>query len=213
MKKTLFGLLLGGSTLLMAMPAFAADQGLYAEVGAGLALLRDSDLTDSTAPGFVLETDFDNGYLVNAALGTKFGAARVEGEISYQKNDFDSASIAGIPGSAALSGDVSSLAFLMNGYFHFGGNATFSPFITAGLGAAKVEVNDLTVVGSVLPPVSDDDTVFAYQLGAGVDLKLNDAVTVDFKYRYFATSDPELFITGKAEISSHNLMAGVRCTF
>ncbi len=70
------------------------------------------------------------------------------------------------------------------------------------------EVSDMNLPGFE----NDDDTVFAYQVGAGVGYAVTEKVSFDVKYRYFATSDPE-FDTTKAEYSSHNVYAGIRVTF
>jgi opacity protein-like surface antigen len=111
-----------------------------------------------------------------------------------------------------LTGDVTSLSLLMNGYYGFVNNSAFTPYLSAGLGFAKVEVNDFNVPGSGLPDSNDDDTVFAYQVGVGVGCAVNEKVTIDVKYRYFATSDPE-FDTTEAEFASHNFLFGVRVNF
>jgi outer membrane autotransporter protein len=114
--------------------------------------------------------------------------------------------------SLDASGDVSSIAFLINGYFDFVNDSAFTPYISAGLGYAKVEFNDLNIVGSGLSSISDDDSVFAYQVGLGVGYAVTEKVTIDVKYRYFATDDPE-FDTTQAEIASHNFLLGVRFNF
>ena len=49
-------------------------------------------------------------------------------------------------------------------------------------------------------------------MGAGVDYAVNEKITIDFKYRYLGTSDPE-FDTTTVEYSSHNFYAGIRAAF
>ncbi len=174
-------------------------------------MLSDSDITDSTVPGITLDIESDTGLALGVAAGYDFGNnIRIEGEIAYQKNDLDKASLLGV--DVDLTGDTSSLALLFNGYYDFANESAFTPFISAGLGIAKVEVNDFNVPGSGLPDSNDDDTVFAYQVGAGVGYAVNKKVTLDVKYRYFRTSDPD-FDTATAEYSSHNLYAGIRVAF
>ena len=48
-----------------------------------------SDITDSTLPGATITTEYDTGWALGGALGYDFNRFRVEGEISYQKNDVD----------------------------------------------------------------------------------------------------------------------------
>ena len=197
--------------MLLSLSVFAyGAEGPYVSANLGLAIASDSDLTDSTVPGITMEIESDMGVALGVAAGYDFGKARIEGEIAYQQNDLDKASLLGV--EVDLTGDGTSLALLLNGYFDFENDSAFTPFISAGLGFAKVEINDFNVPGSGLPGESDDDTVFAYQVGAGVGYAINQKVSVDVKYRYFATSDPE-FDTTCAEYSSHNFYVGVRVNF
>jgi len=192
-------------------PIASSAKGPYVSGNLGLAMLSDSDITDSTVPGITLDIESDTGLALGVAAGYDFGNnIRIEGEIAYQKNDLDKASLLGV--DVDLTGDTSSLALLFNGYYDFANESAFTPFISAGLGIAKVEVNDFNVPGSGLPDSNDDDTVFAYQVGAGVGYAVNKKVTLDVKYRYFRTSDPD-FDTATAEYSSHNLYAGIRVAF
>lgn len=220
MKKAI--LLTAGCTLtvLCALPALAAEKasGPYMSGHLGIAMPSDTTLTDSTVPGVSLEVEYDTGLAMDLALGYKFGPTRLEGEIGYQKNDFDdvTVSIAGV-GSASLksagvpfSGDVKTTSFLLNGYYDFTNDSAFTSYLTAGLGLAKVKASfDLPSVGY---SGSDSDTVFAYQVGAGVEYALNQTVSLDVRYRYFATSDPS-FDTLDAEFDSHNLMLGAKVKF
>jgi opacity protein-like surface antigen len=80
------------------------------------------------------------------------------------------------------------------------------PYVLAGIGAANVtlESDDLDV--------DEDDTVFAYQAGAGLGSALTETITLFTGYRFFATTDPE-FEGVEAEYHSHNVEAGVRVEF
>jgi len=68
---------------------------------------------------------------------------------------------------------------------------------------------------------SDDDTVFAYQLGAGVEIAINRRLSLDVGYRYFATDranfTEQFWPGGMAQASlkfqSHNAAVGVRVKF
>lgn len=103
-----------------------------------------------------------------------------------------------------MDGETSILSVLVNGYFDFENDGPITPYVSAGLGFANV---DIEVAGA-----SDDDSVIAYQVGAGVGYALNEQLTLDAKYRYFATTDPE-FGTTEAEIDGHNLILGLRASF
>ena len=219
MKKTM--LLTAGCalTVLSAMPALAAEKatGPYMSGHLGVAMPRDSTITDSTAPGVSLEVDYDTGLALDLALGYKFGPTRLEGEIAYQKNDFNDLTVVGVGSlkgaGIPFSADTKVTSFLLNGYYDFTNDSAFTTYITAGLGLAKVKASFAWPdfgLGSL--NWSDSDTVFAYQIGAGVEYAINQTVSLDARYRYFATSDPS-FETMDAEFSSHNLMLGAKVKF
>lgn len=210
MKKT-YSIITGCIMLLSISSIAYSAEGSYVSGNLGLAILSDSNVTDSTVPGISIEIESDSGLALGVAVGYAFGNnTRIEGEIAYQKNDLDKASLFGV--DVDLTGDISSLALLLNGYYDFANESAFTPFISAGLGFAKVEVNDMNVLGSGAPSKNYDDTVFAYQVGAGVGYAVNEKVTLDVKYRYFGTSDPD-FDTATVEYSSHNVYAGIRVSF
>jgi outer membrane autotransporter protein len=209
MKKKLLAVLCCAAALLFLNTAHAAD-GPYVGFNVGAAMLTDSDVTDSEAPGDAIELSYDNGWTMGAAVGYRLNNFRVEGEISYQKNDIDETSAMGF--SMDSSGDVSGLSFLVNGYYDFANQTAFTPFLSAGLGYARVEVNDYNLAGSGFADFNEDDSVFAYQFGAGVGYAVNESITIDLKYRYFTTSDPD-FDGSEAEIASHNILLGLRYSF
>jgi len=209
MKKPL--VMLTGCAMLLSISSVAySAQGPYVSGSVGVAVPVDQDVVFSAAPTTPVTFESDNGLALGVAVGYGFANnTRVEGEIAYQKNDLARYIE---PGAAAVAvtGDTSSLALLVNGYYDFKNNSPFTTFITAGIGMAKVSVSDIS--GGGLTIRGDDDTVFAYQVGAGVGYAVTDKVTVDVKYRYFATSDPHFEIS-TAEYSSHNIYAGIRVGF
>lgn len=187
-----------------------STEGLYVSGNIGFAMASDSDLTDSTVPGVTVNTEFNTGLAFGAALGYDFNRFRVEGEISYQTNDVDKIGALGVFFDA--TGDATALSFLINGYFDFVNSSAFTPYISAGLGYAQVEFNDLNISGAGFPGTSDDDTVFAYQIGIGVGYAVTEKVTIDVKYRYFGTEDSE-YDTTEAEFASNNFLFGLRVNF
>ena len=196
--------LLVGATL-SAVPAFAVEGRPYASVTAGATFLADSDFEEE---GDTIEAEFDTGYNVGAALGYDFGPGRMEAEIAYRSNEFDKFTYQGV--SVSGDGTASALSFMVNGYLDFKNQSAVTPFVTAGLGFANVDVDDVEVAGVSVG--SEDDTVFAYQLGAGLGIALNKEISLDLSYKYFATSDPE-FDGTEAEYDSHNINVGLRFSF
>jgi opacity protein-like surface antigen len=190
-------------------PVYSAE-GLYVSGNIGFAMASDSDITDSTVPGVTVNTEFDTGLAFGAALGYDFNRFRAEGEISYQKNDIDKIGSPGVILDA--TGDAKALSFLINGYYNFINSSAFTPYISAGIGFAQVEFNDLDISSLGFSGSNDEDTVFAYQIGIGVGYAVTEKVTIDVKYRYFGTEDSE-YDTTKAEFASNNFLFGVRYNF
>ncbi len=201
------------STILAVMFLFATGtvcwgSGLpYMSIGAGVVSANDSDLHTVNGP---VSFEFDAGYAAAMALGQSFDYFGAELEFSYLEVDFDNGSYAGI--SSPVEGDASVLALMANVYFNFFSGSFLIPFVTAGMGAAQVKTSSLTTPNDNYMLESDDDTVFAYQIGAGVDCWVNEKTAVYVKYRYFATADPQFWL-GKAEFSSHNIYMGLKFSF
>jgi len=200
----------GCSLLLSLSPLANAAQGPYVAGNLGYAMGTDIDLTDQTFSDLTATMETKGGLALGIAGGYDFGSDRLELEFGYQKNDVDTFSMFGYEVDA--EGDTSGMGLLLNGYHDFRNASAFTPFIGAGIGFAKIELNDFNLVGSGEPSESFDDTVFAYQVGAGVSYAVNQQVDLEVKYRYFATQDPE-FDGVDAEISSHQFFAGVRVAF
>jgi len=188
--------------LLLTSPAYSAETtvGPYVSANLGLAMPTDADAKESSGP--VQNISYDTGWTLGAALGYNFGNTRLEGEVAYQKADEDKATFLGVTLDSTWG--ISTLSFLVNGYYDFTNSSAFTPYLSAGLGFAKVKwAGDGDSV---------NDTVFAYQVGAGVGYALSKNVTLDAKYRYFATADAK-FDTVKMDFASHNLLFGVRVNF
>lgn len=184
-----------------AVGAMAAE-GPYLSGNLGITMPTDSDVSEAGISG---EISYDAGFAIGAALGYNFGVGRVEGEIGYKTADADEIEVDGL-GSASIDGDMSVFSVMANGYIDLNASPTVKPYLMAGIGMANVALDSNDV------DVDDDDTVFAYQVGAGVGFALNNKVTLDIGYRYMGTEDPEIEGTD-VEYGSHNVLAGVRVQF
>ena len=192
--------------LMLASSVFAAD-GVYISGNIGLTILNDSDLTSSAAPGVTVETEFDAGLDVYGAMGFVVGQARIELELAYRINDIDSFT-SGVTVSGG--GEVSALSGLVNAFYDIKTDSKITPYIGGGLGVAYVEIDNLLLsFNGITIPGNEDDTVFAYQVGGGIAYAINDKMTADLGYRYFATEDPD-FDGLEAEYDSHNITIGIR---
>jgi len=193
--------------LVMTGNAMAADGKPYAGISAGLSMLEDSTLSDSSGS---VDLSFNTGYAVSGVVGYEFGnGLRLEGELNYRQADTDKVSVGGL--SASINSDVWSIGMMANAYYDFKNSSIVTPYIGGGIGFANVNVGDGNV-GGVQVWSEDDDTVFAYQLAVGTGFDVTKELTVDLGYRYFATQDPS-FGLADAEYSSHNVMVGLRYRF
>ena len=192
---------------LAAAPAQSTQYGPYLGAFIGGSWMTDADVKNTPPPAPTVE--FDSGYALGVSAGYAFMFARIEAELAYQKNDMDRVIQPGSPPLAA-SGDIKNLSVLLNGYYDFTNHTAITPYVGAGFGLARVEVDNIVRPGQVV--LGDKDTVFAYQVGAGVAFALSDEITLDLKYRFYGTPDVKLR-TEKIENRSHNILLGVRYSF
>ncbi|MFA5689468.1 MAG: outer membrane protein [Kiritimatiellales bacterium] len=201
MKKVLFILLAGITGF-----SFADGVRPYVRVGAGGAFLQDSDISGlDIGYGKLDDAEFDAGYVIGMAAGIASDELPVRVELSffYQKNDIDQ--IEDDYYYYKDVGDISMLAFMLNGYYDFRNSSIITPYLMGGIGAVRVKVK-IDELGS------GSDTVAAFQLGAGVDVKVTDNISLDAGYRFLKTSDPDLDGVDM-EITGHRVELGLRYTF
>jgi opacity protein-like surface antigen len=208
--KKIFSVIVGLLMFLM-LPgvsfSYVTAPGPYISTQMGGSFLADSNMSD-WSDTWTLE--FEPGFASGFAAGFNFGAFRIEGELGYQNNEIDKYKVNGYEYGDSYSGHVSSgemtaNSFLGNIYLDFVNPSNVTPYITAGVGTARVELNDFFTQDY-------DDTVLAYQVGAGLGFQINPHMTIDLKYRYFTTEDPD-FEGLKADLASHNVYCGFRYNF
>jgi opacity protein-like surface antigen len=221
MKKTRVFLLAMAIGLAAGSVAIAAP---YVSFNMGAVWVNDSEYSDSGTyyDGFSYmdegEFTFDTGFGVTAAFGNAFDhGLRVEVEFGYRINDIDEAEgtysefnpygnkVYEKDYFGSLSGEVMTSSLMLNIFYEFLPRSLVSPFVGAGIGIANV-------IGDIDYYDDENDTVFAYQLAAGVAFALNQNLKLDLQYRFFATEDPD-FRGLETEYLTHNLMAGLRFTF
>jgi opacity protein-like surface antigen len=154
------------ATALSATAAAAQDANWYVQGAVGGAFQSEVNGRPS-AKG-------DTGWAVSGAAGRAIGDGfRGEGEVLY----LDSS------GRHAGSGDLKTIAGMVNGYYDFNRQGAFQPFVGAGVGLAQVKVDG--------GPSDGDDTGFAYQFKVGVAHPFSDRLTGEVAYRYFGVNGLE----------------------
>ena len=187
--------------------------GWYLGARAGVAWLEDHS---SPVGGVNSSYDFDHGWGLGGSVGYQYGGPwRVELEVAYRKNDLDSVTRGGARLGGA-TGEMSSLALMLNGFYDIDTGTAFTPYLGLGIGYARVSADGLTATG-LGATNSDDDNKFAYQAIAGLAYKLTPEVSLTADYRYFATQDPKFRLSNGAnvegEYKTHNVMVGLLLRF
>jgi len=193
----------------------AADTGGYISGRFGFVSLTDSNFSfGGGIPDD--EMSFDTGFAFMGAGGYDFGMFRLEGEFSYAYNDVDQyrENFFFLSTFNAIDGAIDATSLLVNGYFDFENTSPVTPYVMGGIGFSYVELYDVVLSDgfNTLFFSDQDDTVFAYQIGAGVEFNFNQTIAMDIGYRYFATSD--LSYSGvDVEYGGHRVLIGVRANF
>jgi opacity protein-like surface antigen len=183
------------------------------------------DNTDSTAFNLNDRVQFDPGVNIGGTGGFDFGYMRLEGELSYKRGRISRVSDR-ISGDTFTSindrGGLGVLAVLGNVFVDLHNQSPITPYIGGGAGFATIHQED-TSGRSTSTGIrtdlyrSDDDTVFAYQVGAGVDMALTRMLSLDVGYRYFGTSlahfNPDTSLENDLRFKSHNVTVGIRVKF
>ena len=116
----------------------------------------------------------DTGWTIDGAVGRGFGRnLRGELEVLYSEAD-----------GKHDDGKLRTVAGLANGYYDFAPDATWRPFVGAGVGVGQVKAGG---------PRRGDDTGFAYQFLAGVGHPINDRMSAQVAYRYLGINNVRLY--------------------
>ena len=196
------------------------DAGLYARLFGGINFLNDTDFNVLGAVN--VDNEYDEGFVVGGALGYdygkiwSFGGVRTEVELSYRENDIDVHSVSALGGDQPSStGDVSSTALMANAYNDFHNQTAFTPYLGGGIGYAWSDMSDFGI--AAIPNVlDDDDSGFAWQLGAGVNYAINKMLSLSVDYRYLntdidVTSSAAAGSTGsEVDSDNHTVSFGIR---
>lgn len=201
-----------GAALVFVSPgaALAAGRGAgwYANVSAAYVIVDDSDLEDPALGSLTGQLSADDGFGLSGALGYRYGMGlRTEGELLYRDNDLDRIRVGGFGATVngQLKGDVTAIAGMINGFYDFDFHSTWTPYLGGGIGIAdiSIDIDNPSVIST-----DDSDTVFAYQVIAGVDVAINERASVGLRYRLFGTEDPQIGNT-EGEYLTHSFEIGI----
>jgi outer membrane autotransporter protein len=208
-------------------PVAAAGDGWYIGAQAGGSFLEDAENSGS---GSDITSTTKNGYSLSGAAGYRFGSGlRADAEFGYRRQGFDRLQIRADGGLGAAfgvgslngatvnaTGHISALSLLANLWYDLDLGCAVKPYAGGGVGAAQISATDVAVSGVTI--VNGSDTVFAFQLGAGVGYEVFPAAILSIDYRYFQAIDPTfkdqvLGTSFRSEYHSHDIRLGVRYQF
>ncbi len=203
--------------LFAATPALAQESGFYLGIHGGGAFMEGAENSGETG-SFNLE--FKPGYLAGITLGfdlredfPRIGIGRMEIEISHRTSDLDEAEF--VDGNIATEGEATVTSVMLNTFGEYRDSAPWIPYLGAGIGWARVSLQDVEIFGGTL--VDDEDDRFAFQAGAGLGYEVGPHLTFDLGYRYFAVMDPEFRDSEgerfESEYRAHQVQLGMRWNF
>lgn len=207
--------------------ALPARPGAYMSVFVGASAPQDTSVTISEFyPVTTKNTrvQFDPGINIGGTAGYDFGLLRLEGEMSYKNGAMTSVTEQTFGTRYVnVDGRLGAFTMMMNGFFDLHNESPVTPYFGGGMGFAALNLSTTKGVdansGKLNDHIfsSDDDTVFAYQAGAGLEVALNRRLSLDLGYRYFGTSRASF---GKdwpnstdLRLASHNAAVGLRIKF
>lgn len=155
-------------------------QGLYLSGAIGA---HQTDNADMGGGSISEEIDTDTGLAGLVGLGLQLGATpwRIELEAGYRESDVD-----GISGSSG-TGDIDALTFIGNVFYDIGVSERVDLYLGGGLGLADVDYSSVSPIASTA--VDDNDMGWAWQLGAGASVAMNDRLKLTLDYRFLNIED------------------------
>ena len=211
------------------------QRGPYASAFIGVTIPQNQDASSYnyfTERGYLDRLEFNPGVSVGGSGGYDFGYVRVEGEISYKYSEIDTITDKRNGYQFQnVDGNIGAFALMFNTFIDFHNTSQITPYLGAGIGFATIYLSntygtDVSTTPYTRPLLynEDYDAVFAYQLGAGVEIALNRRLSLDFGYRYFSTGTASIgnnnyydnyynWIVTSVKYQSHNANVGVRFKF
>ncbi len=196
------------AALALSSQAIAAERATGTYIGAGFGA-NFTQGTDLSGNGTTTDLDHDTGYIGVLSLGHAYAnGLRGEIELGKRSNSVNKS------GSTSTGGNSKVLSAMINGYYDFATGTSFIPYLGAGIGVGRLEVN-ATPVGT--SSVKNSGTGIGLQGIAGVGYQIDDNWTGSLEYRYYSLQGADLELTNgsgvDADYNAHSIMVGLRYTF
>ena len=178
--------------------------GLYVGGIVGSSLQPDTSLSSPSLGSEVLE--FYPGYTFGGFVGYDFGNHfRLEGELSYRENR--------IRNGGGEDPQAIASAMMFNGFYDVPLMKPLSLYLGGGFGVATAQLETVSL-GQV---IDANESVFAYQLEAGINCNFRPNVNFSLGYRYFGASNPEFVLPAgqrvQMALENHEFIMKMRYLF
>jgi len=202
--------------------AAAARPGPYVSGFLGTSFARDVTVSGTDSffnSSFSDRVTFEPGIYVGGTGGYDFGFLRLEGELSYRHAKLDTITDSGGGRLRNVDGDLGTFATMFNVFFDMHNPSRVTPYVGGGIGFATLHLSNTTAfdnAGKLTLYDDSNDTVFASQVGAGMDIAINSRISLDLGYRYFITEKARLdgdFTSSNLRFESHNGLVGFKFKF
>ena len=185
------------------------NSGIYFSGGIGRTSIDDINGTISST--LTNKTELDKGFLYSAGFGYDFGDFRAE--INYRKDSFDlnkySSTVGGTTTAAtSVKGDFDASTIGVNIFYDFNNSSQFTPYIGAGIGSTKIDVENNVINGTSV--ANADETKTSYNLKLGVSYEVAKSSELYLEGTYLSLSDVELNSARIDDIKTYAVMAGLR---
>jgi opacity protein-like surface antigen len=165
------------------------------------------------------QVTFDPGIYIGGTGGYDFGLLRLEAELSYRNANIDTVTNSAGFRFRNVDGDLGTFATMFNVFYDMHNPSRITPYLGGGIGFATLNLSDTTGFdnsGKLYLYDNSSDTVFAYQIGAGVDFAITNRYSLDIGYRYFITEKANFdgdFISSSLRLESHDAKIGFKFKF
>ena len=179
----------------LAAPAIARDNSFYAGLEGGGMLIEDSSITYTDANFGTIKNayilDHKPGWDVDLIAGYDLGMVRLEGELGYKRASLDEVEVNNLitqnlfgPGSHfPADGHSSAWSVMFNALLDFGDEDSWSGYVGAGIGAARV--HEGFDIADIDKNFSGSTGRIAWQAIAGVRTAITPNLDLGIKYRFF----------------------------
>ena len=190
--------------------AYADNDGWYFGSETGLSLLpkqKFNNLNNS------FSVDSSPGFSIFGQMGYQFYDYRLESEVSWRSNTIRSFTFNSLSHNG--TGSIQPLNLLFNGYYDIKTGSSFTPYVGAGIGGARISANSIGYNSKIY--IDNDQFVPAYQGIAGVSYAIDSHLSLKADYRYFRAPNARFSEIGLGSASSdyanHSVQLGFTYKF